>query len=350
MGKVLDFIKNWMLPLAIMTGIVLAIGLHYCSSVSINGNESATIGGGVAAFENGSTSSEGGVAAFENGFAAFAKGIQPIIVAVMLFLQFVKVSPHDLRIRRYHWALLATQMALFAVTAVAAILLPDGELKVLAECAMLCFICPTAAAAGVITDRLGGSLSETISYVVMMNVVAAVVIPAIVPLVNPSSHISFWQGFGAICMHTFPMLVLPLLLAWCVRYGWRSLQKKLMRYTWWAFYLWGISLTLAIYLATRALINSDISMVTAVEICCVSLAACLLQFLFGRLAGKPSGKVSAITAGQSLGQKNTGFFIWIGYSYLTPVTSIAGGFYSVWQNLVNSYELQEERKHHNPAK
>lgn len=94
MGKILDFIKNWMLPLAIMTGIVLAIGLHYCTSASVNGN---------------------GAAAFEDGFAAFAKGIQPIIVAAMLFLQFVKVSPHDLRIRRYHWALLATQMALFAV-------------------------------------------------------------------------------------------------------------------------------------------------------------------------------------------------------------------------------------------
>lgn len=325
MGKVLDFIKNWMLPLAIMTGIVIAIVLHYCSSASAGWN---------------------GAAAFEDGFAAFAKGIQPIIVAAMLFLQFVKVSPHDLRIRRYHWLLLATQMVLFAATAVAAILLPYGDLKVLAECAMLCFICPTAAAAGVITDRLGGSLPETISYVVMMNVIAAVVIPAVVPFVNSESHLSFWHGFWAICTHTFPMLVLPLALAWCVRYGWRSLQKKLMRYTWLAFYLWGFSLTLAIYLATRALLNSDISMITAVEICCVSLAACLLQFLLGRLAGKPSGRVSGITAGQSLGQKNTGFFIWIGYSYLTPVTSIAGGFYSVWQNLVNSYELQEERKHH----
>lgn len=36
-----------------------------------------------------------------------------------------------------------------------------------------------------------------------------------------------------------------------------------------------------------------------------------------------------ITAGQALGQKNSGFLIWLGYSYMTPVTSVAGGLYSI---------------------
>ena len=40
-----------------------------------------------------------------------------------------------------------------------------------------------------------------------------------------------------------------------------------------------------------------------------------------------------ITAGQALGQKNSGFLIWLGYSYMTPVTSVAGGLYSIWQNI-----------------
>ena len=46
-----------------------------------------------------------------------------------------------------------------------------------------------------------------------------------------------------------------------------------------------------------------------------------------------------ITAGQALGQKNSGFLIWLGYSYMTPVTSVAGGLYSIWQNIINSLEL-----------
>jgi BASS family bile acid:Na+ symporter len=51
------------------------------------------------------------------------------------------------------------------------------------------------------------------------------------------------------------------------------------------------------------------------------------------------GRSESLTAGQSLGQKNTGFIIWLGFSYMTPVTSIAGGLYAIWHNLVNSYEL-----------
>lgn len=319
MYNILQFIKNWMLPLAIMAGVTIAVTLH-CTS-------------------------EGA----DESFASFAKGIQPVTVAAMLFLQFVRISPHDLQLKPFHIKMLAFQLVLFAATAWLALRLTDETAKILAECAMLCFICPTAAAAGVITGKLGGSLPDTISYVVVINILAATAIPLVIPIVNPSSHMSFLAGFAAICAHTFPMLVLPLALAWVIRYWWRSLQKRLMRYTEWAFYLWGVSLTLAIYLSTRALLCSDITMLTGVEICGVSLAACLIQFAAGHAIGGRDGKPVAITAGQSLGQKNTGFFIWIGYSYLTPVTSIAGGFYSLWQNIVNSGELEEQRRHKGQA-
>ena len=57
-----------------------------------------------------------------------------------------------------------------------------------------------------------------------------------------------------------------------------------------------------------------------------------------------SAEVDKITAGQALGQKNTGFLIWLGYSYLTPVTSVAGGLYSVFQNCINSFELYQKEK------
>ena len=50
----------------------------------------------------------------------------------------------------------------------------------------------------------------------------------------------------------------------------------------------------------------------------------------------------SVTAGQALGQKNSGFLIWLGYSYMTPVTSVAGGLYSIWQNIINSLELYEQ--------
>ena len=37
-----------------------------------------------------------------------------------------------------------------------------------------------------------------------------------------------------------------------------------------------------------------------------------------------------------------GVEIWLGYSYMPPVTSVAGGLYSIWQNIINSLELYEQ--------
>ena len=107
-----------------------------------------------------------------------------------------------------------------------------------------------------------------------------------------------------------------------------------------AFYVWGVSLTLAMVLATRAMVLSGLGVLTIVLVVLVSMAACFLQYFVGRRLrrGDP------VTPGQALGQKNTGLMIWLGYSYLTPVTSVAGGLYAIWQNLFNSWELY--RKEH----
>ncbi len=334
MIAVRKFIKDWMLPIAIVTGIATYMVLFLVRPLSEH---------------------------IEPGFSRFAKEIQPILVAAMLFLQFNKISPHDLRFRKWHWWLLAFQTGTFVILALLAAITPDGDIRILIESAMLCFICPTAAAAGVITDKLGGSLSDTVSYVVLINSVAAVLIPLIIPFVNPSADTTFMESFFAICRRVFPMLVFPLLLAWFVRYTMRRLQRWLMRYTHWAFYIWSMTLGLSIYLATKALVGSDISIWAACLICVISLVCCLVQFVAGRILGKrvdkaiAEGRIAApsnrktkensnsITAGQTLGQKNSGFLIWLGYTYMTPVTSVAGGLYSIWQNLVNSWELYEQR-------
>lgn len=50
-------------------------------------------------------------------------------------------------------------------------------------------------------------------------------------------------------------------------------------------------------------------------------------------------EVRKVTAGQSLGQKNTVFAIWLGYTFMTPETAIVGGLYSIWHNCYNSWQL-----------
>jgi BASS family bile acid:Na+ symporter len=210
---------------------------------------------------------------------------------------------------------------------------------------MICFICPTAAAAGVITMKLGGNMAQTITYVILDNCMAAVLIPLVIPLVNPAEDISFMESFLRILTRVFSILLLPSILAWMIRYTWKKLHNFLLKYVGWAFYFWGISLFLSLTLATKALIISGIHFTMIIALGAVSLFCCLLQFWIGRhVGGKYYGRPIAITAGQSLGQKNSGFIVWLGFNYLTPVSSVAGGLYSIWHNIVNQWQLTVEAK------
>ena len=302
-----------MLPCAIVLGIGLYLGYHYLPALHPMGPWLHPL------------VSEG----------------QRLVIAFLLFFQFVKISPHDLRLSRWHFCALAVQILSFLLLS-ALVAVTGGTLRMLLECAMLCMICPTASAAGVITDRLGGHLAGTVTYVVLINVAATFLIPLVIPLVNPSATMGFWAYVGHIALKVFPVLILPGLLAWLVRYTTRKLQRRLMRWASNSFYIWGIGLTLAMVMSTRALLMSGLGWTAVAGIVLVSLLCCFVQFFAGRRMGK--GKVEHLTAGQALGQKNTGFLIWLGYHYMTPVTSVAGGLYAIWQNLFNSWELYQKAR------
>jgi BASS family bile acid:Na+ symporter len=95
-------------------------------------------------------------------------------------------------------------------------------------------------------------------------------------------------------------------------------------------------------MSTRAIVHARLSLLVMAGIAAVSLACCLFQFYIGRRIGARYS--DTVTGGQAMGQKNTVFAIWFAYTFLTPVTAIAGGFYSVWHNLVNTWQLQKKER------
>ena len=309
-------VQNWMLPVAIVLGISLYLAYRVLPFLHPHGEVLHTV------------ASEG----------------QRLVIALLLFFQFVKVSPHDLQPRRWHVYALLFQVLSFLVLATVTVFAKADVSRILLECAMLCLVCPTAAAAGVVTEKLGGSLSQTITYVVIINVAATFLIPMVIPLVRPSADLGFWAYVGHIAWKIFPVLILPALVAWIIRYTTHKLQRILMRISRYAFYIWGVGLTLAMVLSTRALILSNLPLWAVALIVAVSLAACALQFTFGHFLGRRLPAGGSITTGQAMGQKNTGFLIWLGYSFMTPVTSVAGGLYAIWQNLFNSWQLYRRGK------
>ena len=98
-----------------------------------------------------------------------------------------------------------------------------------------------------------------------------------------------------------------------------------------------VALGLAMATASRAFANTQIDFYTVLGILLVTATACLLQFFIGRRIGKAFG--DQISAGQAFGQKNTVFVIWLAYTFMDPICAVAGGFYSIWHNTVNSIQL-----------
>lgn len=263
--------------------------------------------------------------------------VQPALIFSMLLLTFLKIKPSQLHLSRWHaWALLL-QLSLFGLCAVVTKWFEDSHWAVVIEGAMLCLICPTATAAVVVTGKLGGNQPSLTTYTILINLCVAIAVPLVVPWLHPSSSASFINDATLILSKVFPLLFCPFVVAIAMRRFVPRLAQWLTSFKDLAFYLWAVALALAIAVTVRSIVHSDCPWQYQAGIAVSSALACAIQFGMGRWIGAHYDE--KVTVAQSLGQKNTVFAIWMGYTFLTPVTSIAGGFYSVWHNVYNSYQL-----------
>lgn len=312
---IIKFIKNWTLPLSMITGVA-----SYFIYVNIHALDHTH--------------------QMMNSIVNF---VQPALIFTMLFLAFCKIHPKNLRPHKWQMKLLGIQAFTFCALAVPIILFPNIPGRVIIESAMVCMICPTATAASVVTSKLHGNGSYVVSYTCIVNMLAALLIPAIVPLLHSGSHnIGFISSFTVIIGKIFPLLMMPLLLSFIIRFLLPKLHSYFEKKSGIAFYLWSIALALAIAVTTKAIVHSNESIWEYIGIALVSALCCVGQFAIGRIIGKHHG--DKIAGAQSLGQKNTAFAIWMAYTFMNPVTALAGGFYSVWHNIINSYQLWKIRK------
>ena len=164
----------------------------------------------------------------------------------------------------------------------------------------------------------------------------------LLPFSHPHPGLTFFHSLAIILGKVFPLLICPLVAAELLRRCCPSLHRRITSVKNLAFHLWVVSLALAIAVTTQSIVHTTVSLACQAGIAAVSLVSCLLQFGLGKYFGRRYGE--SISAGQALGQKNTVFAIWLGYTFLTPVTAIAGGFYSIWHNLINSWQLYRKNQ------
>ena len=307
-----NFLRTWSLPIAMLGGVVMY--LLYTNIPLFDGT---------------------------HGFVSSVLAVvQPGLIFAMLFVTFCKVNIKELKPSKWHLWLLAFQLLSFIAISLSIAIVPDmpETLRVLLEAAMMCLMCPTATAAAVITARLGGNSASLISYTMQINIAVALVAPLLLALSHPVEGMSLASSFILIMGKVFPLLLLPLLCSEIVRRLLPRLHAVLVtKGRNLPFYLWLVALSLAIAMTSRAIAHSSLSIWVMAGIAAVSLVCCIVQFAFGRFIGRRNGEL--IAGGQSLGQKNTVFAIWFACTFLTPVTAIAGGFYSLWHNLVNTWQL-----------
>jgi len=311
----LRFIKNWTLPIAMLIGTLAYLVFAKWSFLAP-------------------------AKPYVNSFVSI---ITPWLIFAQLLLTFCKIDWKELKPKRWHLWLLMIQGFSCALTAGVLLCVPMGELsKGFWEGMMVCFICPTATAAAVITGKLGGNAATLTTYTLLSNLLGAVMVPLVFPLVEPHEGLTFWSAFFRILSKVFPLLLAPFFVALFLKHYVRNVHRWLMEHSGMAFYIWAFALALVMGQTARSLINSDLS---AWLVALGGLFTCAVQFLLGKRIG--SVYHDRISAGQALGQKNTVLAIWMASAYLHPLATIAPGSYVLWQNIVNSYQLWKKRKKEN---
>ena len=280
--NLLDFLKEWTLPVAMVAGTVIYFIFAFIPALD-----------GGAAF-----------------FGPIIDDIFPLFMFLILFVTFCKVDFR--RLRPVGWHLWVGVFQVLFVGIVMWVILTfrvEGENLILLESVLACIIGPCAAAAAVVTSKLGGNLEEMTSYTFLSNFLTAALVPICFPLIEPSAGMDFLAAFTLILYKVCLVLVVPMLLAYIVKHFIHPLHQWIVSVRDLSFYLWGVSL------------------------------AIVTGFAVGRYVGHFFHRTQE--AGQALGQKNTNFAIWIAYTYLHPLSSVGPGCYILWQNVINSIEIWE---------
>ena len=250
----LKFIKNWTLPIAMLVG---ALGYLVLSNLSFLNPVKPYINEGIAWFT-------------------------PFLIFAQLLLTFCKVEPRELLPKAWHLWLLSFQALSCVVLAGVLLIFPlsDAYRSVL-EGAMVCLICPTATAAAVITGKLGGSASTLTTYTLLSNLLAAIAVPLVFPLVEPHEGMGFMAAFFKILGKVFPLLLSPFFLALLLRYCFSKVHQGLLKYHGVAFYLWAIALAIVTGQTVRSLVTSTADVSIEILVALAGLVACAVQFFLG---------------------------------------------------------------------
>ena len=315
--SVKQFLKDWTLPVAIAVGTIVYLTFYWLPPLGALGD---TLG-------------------------AVVDTVFPMMVFCTLFSTFCRVDFHQMRPHRWHAGVMAVQVLLVALNVwiIFCVEASPGQ-KILWESVLTCIIGPTATAAPVVTAKIGGNINTMTAFVVISSFASALMIPAVFPLLERGSHLTFWTAFLIILEKLAMVLIAPLALGWFMQHYAKRTCAWIVSIPDLSFYLWAAQLSVTSGVTVRNIVHSPAGLSVLLMIAVCSLCLCFVLFLIGRSIGRHLG--DEMNGGQALFQKNTALSIWVAYTYLNPVASVGAGCYVLWQNIINSLELWEYRRRH----
>lgn len=215
--------------------------------------------------------------------------------------------------------------------------------EVLAQGAMMCVLCPVASSVTVVAAMLGADAVRTTTYTIVGNLLVSIVAPIYISIITGTSD---GAGIGLVFLSIFSkiavVIALPFVVMWCLQKFVFKINAKISEYKQFSFYLWAFALFVTVgqtidFVVER--LNENIANVLWLGV--ISLLICIAQFSMGKAIGERYN--DRIAGGQILAQKNSAMGIWMLNTFLNPIASVGLAFYSIWQNLFNSWQIYRSK-------
>ena len=293
-------IKSYVLPIAIVLGLLLH---EYCAAFSV---------------------------------------VVPYIIFSILLLTFSAVD-----IRKLRFKPLFVWIVLFQVGVSIGgygLLKALGVNEIIAEGVLVGVLCPVAASVAVVSTMLGADRNTVTSYTVVGNLLVSIVAPVYFSFIGLNQDMPFLESFLLILRRIGTVIGLPFFIALTLQLCIPKANAFIRRYKGLAFYLWALALFLTLGQTIDFIfLHGKGNWSSILWLGISALAFCILQFGLGKWIGHKYG--DTIAGGQLLGQKNSAMGIWMANHYLHPLASVYLAFYSVFQNVFNSWQIwRHDRK------
>ena len=267
--------------------------------------------------------------------AAFSV-VVPYIIFTIILLTFTAVDIRKLRFKPlFIWIILFQVVVSLGGYALLKALHVN---EIIAEGILIGVLCPVAASVAVVSTMLGADRNTVTSYTVIGNLVVSIVAPIYFSFIGVNQDLPFFTSFLQILRRVGLVIGLPFFVALALQLLWPKANHFISRYKGLAFYLWAVALFLTLGQTIHFIfINGSGNWSSILWLGVSALLFCIIQFGLGKWIGRKYG--DTIAGGQLLGQKNSAMGIWMANHYLHPLASVYLAFYSVFQNLFNSWQI-----------